>query len=114
MIDCIYCNATKEVCKASDCILIYQFSSLDLHQPKPFMLNGIPPLINWTSQLAFLGLLGGIYHFYSNVRNFWLCTVYPCPTKRTLGVYGLIHIGTYVIIVIRFSVFSRKIINQHI
>ena len=57
-----------------------------------------------------LGLLGGIFHFYSNFkRNFckqtvenliiyhfikmrrlsWFCTVCRCPTKRTLGLYGL-------------------------
>ena len=24
-------------------------------------------------------------------RLIWLCTVYRCPTKRTLGVYGLIQ-----------------------
>ena len=32
-----------------------------------------PILINWTSPFPFLGLLGGIFHFYSNFkRNFCL------------------------------------------
>ena len=31
----------------------------------PFMLN-FPILINWTSPFLILGLLGGIFHFYSN------------------------------------------------
>ena len=63
----------------------------------------------------FFGLLGGIFHFYSNFkRNFcketvknlirrrflrgliWLCTVCRCPTKRTLGLYGLITIQQYI------------------
>ena len=74
----------------------------------PFMPNGIPPLINWTSPFPFLGFLSGILHFYSNFkRNFclqtvehlirrrvlrrliWFCTVCRCHTKRTLGLYGL-------------------------
>ena len=67
-----------------------------------------PIIINWTSPFPILGLLGGIVHFYSNFkRNFckqtvenltrrcilqrliWFCTVCQCPTKRTLGLYGL-------------------------
>ena len=67
-----------------------------------------PTLINWTSPILFLGLLVDILHFYSNFdRTFckltmenlircrmlrhliWLCTVCQCPTKRTLGLYGL-------------------------
>ena len=55
-----------------------------------------------------LGLLGGVLQFYSNfkrnhclqtVKNLirrrvlrrlnWFCTVCRCPTKRTLGLYGL-------------------------
>ena len=67
-----------------------------------------PILINWTSPFPILGLLGGIFHFYSNFkRNFckqieenlirhcilrcliWLCTVCRCPMKRRLGFYGL-------------------------
>ena len=54
-------------------------------------------LINWTSQFPILGLLGGIFHFYSNfkrnilhfARLIWFCTVCRCHTKRTLGLYGL-------------------------
>ena len=65
-----------------------------------------PILINWTSPFQILGLLCGIFHFYSNFKgNFgkktvknlirrlvlrrliWFCTVYRCPTKRTLGLY---------------------------
>ena len=55
-----------------------------------------------------IGVLGGIFHFYSNCdrklckqkvetpisrrvlqRLIWVCTVSLCPTKRTLGLYGL-------------------------
>ena len=70
----------------------------------PYKLNGI----NWTSPFPILGLLGGIFHFYSNFNKIlckqtvktlirrhilcliWVCTVCICPTKRTLGLYGLI------------------------
>ena len=67
-----------------------------------------PIFINWTSPFPILGLLGGMFHFYSNFKsNFceqtvenlirchilrrlvWFCTVCGCPTKRTLGLYGL-------------------------
>ena len=67
-----------------------------------------PILINWTSSFQISGLLDGIFYFYSNFkRNFckqtvknlircrvlrrliWFCTVCLCPTKRTLGLYGL-------------------------
>ena len=61
-----------------------------------------PILINKTSPFSILGLLGVIFHFYSNfdiifcmqtvenlIRRIWLCTVCVCPTKRTLGLYGL-------------------------
>ena len=60
-----------------------------------------PILINWTSPFQNLGLLGGIFHCYSNSkRNFcmqtvenlirrrilrrliWFCTVCRCPTKK--------------------------------
>ena len=66
-----------------------------------------PILINWMSPFPVLGLLGGIFHFFSNFkRNFckqtvenmirrhtlwhliWFCTVCRCPTKRMLGLYG--------------------------
>ena len=72
-----------------------------------------PILINLTSPFPSLGLLGGISNFYSKFkRNFclqtvenlirrrvlrrliWFCTVYRCPTKRTLGLYWLNSRGT--------------------
>ena len=65
-----------------------------------------PTVFNWTSPFPILGLLGGILHFCSNFkRNFckltvenlirrrilqrqiWFSTVWPCPTKRKLGLY---------------------------
>ena len=68
-----------------------------------------PITIGRTSLFQILGVLGDIFHFYSNFkRNFckqtvenlirrcvlrrlvWFCTVCQCPTKRTLGLYGLI------------------------
>ena len=64
--------------------------------------------INRRSLLQILGVLGGIFHLYSNFhRKFckqtvetlirrhvlrcliWVCTVCICPTKRMLGLYGL-------------------------
>ena len=61
----------------------------------------LPILINWTSPFSILGLLGGIFHFYSNLkRNFckqtvenlirrhilrsliWVCAVCMCPQKK--------------------------------
>ena len=67
-----------------------------------------PILINWVNLFIILGLLGGIFHFYSNFkRNFcqqtvenviwchilgrliWVSTVCLCPTKMMLGLYGL-------------------------
>ena len=68
-----------------------------------------PTLISWTSPFPFYGLFGGIFHFYLNFnRTFfkqtvdtlvrrhimwrlnWVCTACLCPTKRRLGLYGLI------------------------
>ena len=57
-----------------------------------------PISTNWMKLFPVLGLLGGIFHFYSNFkRNFCLQTVenlvlhcLPFPTKRTIGLYGLI------------------------
>ena len=70
-----------------------------------------PTLMNWTSPFPFFGLLGGIFHYYSNfnrmfriickqiVENLirhrilwcliWFHTVCLCLTKRTLGLHGL-------------------------
>ena len=60
---------------------------------------------NWTCPFPILGLLGGIFKFIQNLtetltvenlirrrvlrRLIWFCTVCRCPTKRTLGLYGL-------------------------
>ena len=63
-----------------------------------------PILIHWSSPFPFKGLLGGIFHFYSNFnRTVYKLTVDTlnaasnlgvhcspiCPTKRMLGLYGL-------------------------
>ena len=67
-----------------------------------------PISIERTSLFQILGVLGGIFHFYSNsnirfceqtvetlIRRrimrclIWVCAVCLCPTKRTLGLYGL-------------------------
>ena len=63
-----------------------------------------PTVMNGTIPFPILGLLGGIFHFYSNfkrtfckrtVKNqfktplIWFCTVCRCPTKKTLGLYRL-------------------------
>ena len=67
-----------------------------------------PILINWTSPFPILGLLGGIFYFYSNFkRNFckqtvenlirrrilrcliWFCTQFTNVPQKTLGLYGL-------------------------
>ena len=67
-----------------------------------------PTLIYWISQFPFLGLLGGIFLFYSNFnrtlckqtvgtlvrrrilrRLVWVYTVCLCPKERTLGLNGL-------------------------
>ena len=77
-----------------------------------------PILIDWTSPFPILGLLDGIFHFYSNFKRhfckqtvenlirrpvlrrlIWFCTVCICPTKRTLGLYGL--------------TFSKKSFKEH-
>ena len=67
-----------------------------------------PTVILWNSPFLFYGILGGIFHFYSNFnrtfckqtvetlirrrvlrRPIFVCTVCICPTKRMLGLYGL-------------------------
>ena len=69
---------------------------------------GFPTLINCTSLFPFKGLLDGILHFHSHFdrifckqtvgtlirrsvlrRLIWVCNVCLCPTKKTLGLYGL-------------------------
>ena len=73
-----------------------------------------PISISRTSLSPILGVLVGIFHFYSNsyrtlceqtvetlIRHpimrhlIWVCPVCLCPTKRTLGLYGL-HKESYV------------------
>ena len=67
-----------------------------------------PISINRTSLFLISGVLSGIFHFYSNSsrtfreqtkeilirrgilrRLIWVCAVCLCPTKWTLGLYGL-------------------------
>ena len=67
-----------------------------------------PISIDRTSLFQILGVLGGIFHFYSNSNRklceqtvdtlvrcrffqhlIWVCTVCLCPTNMTLGLYGL-------------------------
>ena len=78
----------------------------------PFMPNVFPILINWTSPFPDLGLLGGIFHFYSNFKRtfckqmveklirrrdlrrlIWFSTVCRCPTKSTLCLDGLMKMS---------------------
>ena len=86
----------------------------------PFMPNEISQRYLLEQSISVLGMLGGIFHFYSNFyrkfckqtvenlsrchvlqtvenliirhvlwRLIWICTICLCPTKRTLGLYGL-------------------------
>ena len=58
-----------------------------------------PISIGRTSLFQILGVLGGIFHFYSISNKIfceqtvgtliWVCAVSLCPTRRTLGLYGL-------------------------
>ena len=67
-----------------------------------------PSLFNWSGPFPIKGLLGGIFHFYSNFdrtfceqtvetlirrrglrRLIWVYNVCLCPTKRTLCLYEL-------------------------
>ena len=69
----------------------------------------LPTIISRTCTFLILRELEGIYHFYQNFnrkfckqtvetlirrrvlqRLIWVCTVCLCPTKRMLGLYGLI------------------------
>ena len=75
----------------------------------PFMPNGISPLSIRPVHIRFKGCWMEFFHFYSNLdrtickqtvetligrrvmrRLVWVCTVCLRPTKRTLGLYGLI------------------------
>ena len=68
----------------------------------------LPTLISWMSPFPILGMLGSIFIFSPNLdrvfckqtvktlirrhvlwRLIWVCNVSLCPTKRTLGLYGL-------------------------
>ena len=79
-----------------------------------------PISIDRTSLFQIFGVLGGIIHFYTNSniilckqivetlirrsvlgRLIWVCTVYICPTKRMLGLYGF---EWYMIIFVGFKV----------
>ena len=70
-----------------------------------------PIVINWTSTFPTLGLFGGIFYLYSNLKRsfckqtvenlsrrrvlrrlIWFCTVCRYPQKRTLGLYRLMII----------------------
>ena len=74
----------------------------------PFIPNVFSILINSTCPFPILGLLCVIFHFCSNFKRhickqtveklirrrvlrrlIWFCIVWRCPTKRTLGIYGL-------------------------
>ena len=71
-------------------------------------LMDLPTIINWTNPFPNLGVLSAIFHLCSNFdrifckqtvetlirhrvlrRLTWVCTICLCPTKRTLGLYGL-------------------------
>ena len=79
----------------------------------PFKPVGISHRYNWNrpfltiSVIRLKGMFGSIFHFHSNFnrtfckqtvrtlikrivrRLIWYCTVCLCPTKKTLGLYGL-------------------------
>ena len=94
-------SAIEKPCKLdSHCIYLTHLCPMDF-----------PISINWKSSLPILELLGGISHFHPNfnrtfcrqtVKNLirrhilrrliWFCTVCRCPTKRVLGLYGLIKL----------------------
>ena len=100
---------TMKMCRGSSrSEYVLKLSLVQQNLLNSFMPNGISIVINWTSPFPFQGLLGGIFHVYSNFkRNFCLqtmenlirrrvlrrlirfCTACRCPTKRTLGLYGL-------------------------
>ena len=87
---------------------------LNCESPKYILLNFFPSgyfpiLINWMSPFPILGVLAGIFHFYSNFNGtfckqtvetlirchvlrhlIWVYTVCLCPTKWTLGKIWLI------------------------
>ena len=82
-----------------------------------------PTSINWTNPFPFKGLLGCICLLYSNFKRtffkqtvetlirrrvlwrlIWVCNVRLCPTKGTLGLYGLrVLSSSFTIIALRES-----------
>ena len=83
---------------------------------------GFPTTISRTCPFPVLGVLDGIFLFYLNFnsifckqnvetlirRLIWVCTVCPCPTKRTLGLYGL-HVISYEMTThVRFSIYNIR------
>ena len=104
---------------------LYRFSS--------FMPNEFSHLINWTSPFSIFGLSGGIFHFDSNFdrlfckqtvetlirsrrlrRLIWVCTVCRCPTKRTLGLYGLIIVRFGSDVFNRFRISLRSVLLDYL
>ena len=76
--------------------------------PNPFKLNGFSHYYQLDQSIFFLRVVGWYYSFYSNLnrtsykqtveslirrhilrRLIWVYTVCLCPTKRMLGLYGL-------------------------
>ena len=74
----------------------------------PFVLNGISHSSQLDQSISILRVIGWYFSFFSNFnrtfckqtvetlirrhimrRLIWVCTVFLCPTKRTLGLYGL-------------------------
>ena len=66
------------------------------------MLNGLFHCYQLDQSIAVLRVVGWPFQFYSSFdrtfckeivvlrRLIWVCTVCICPTKRTIGLYGLI------------------------
>ena len=86
-----------------------------------------PPLINWASSFPFLGLLDGLFHFYSNfkrnlylqtvenlirrsvlLRLIWFCTVCRCPREGRYDLYGL----TFLALVVVCRLFSKLFFSK--
>ena len=86
-----------------------------------------PIIIGMTSLFQILGVLGEIFHFFSNSnrkfcektvetlirrcrilrRLISVCAVSLCPTKRTLGLYGLITGSSYPKIALSYEVLYK-------
>ena len=89
------------------------------HHLNPFKSNELPTFIKWTSPFSSSGLLGVVFHSYSNFNrtsckqrleslirhcSLWrlvlACTFCLCPAKRTLVLKGL---NTFVVYVTHIS-----------